>query len=48
MLLAELRIPSTLYTGIGFQRGISGTLCVSAHVLLIKIVLAPESTSASV
>ena len=48
MLLAELRVPSMLYTGMGFHKGISGTLCVSAHVLSIKIVLAPESRSASV
>ena len=48
MLLAVLRVPSTLYTGMGFHKGISGTLCVSAHILLIKIVLAPESRSASV
>ena len=48
MLLAELCVLSTLYTGIGFHKGISGTLCVSAHVLSIKIVLAPKSRSASV
>ena len=45
ILLAEFRVLSMLYTGIGFHKGVSGTLCFSAHVLSIKIVFAPESRS---
>ena len=48
MLPAELHVLSMLYTGMGFHKGISGSSCVSAHVLLIKIVFAPKSRSASV
>ena len=47
ILPAEFRVPSTLYTGMGFHKGVSGTLCFSAHVLSIKMVFAPESRSAS-
>ena len=46
MLPAEFHVPSMLYTGIGFCKGISSTLCFSAHVLSIKMVFAPESRSA--
>ena len=48
ILPAELHVPSMLYTGMGFYKGMSGTLCVLVHALLIKIVLAPESRSASI
>ena len=48
MLPAELHVPSTLKTGIGFRKGISGTLCDLAHCLSIKIVFAPESRRVSV
>ena len=47
MLPAEFCVLSTLYTGMGFHKGISSTLCFSAHVLSIKMVFAPESRSTS-
>ena len=47
ILPAEFHVLSTLYTGIGFRRGTSSTLCFSAHVLSIKMVFAPESRSTS-
>ena len=47
ILPAEFRVLSMLYTGIGFHKGISSTLCFSAHVLLIKIAVVPESRSTS-
>ena len=47
MLPMEFRVLSTLYTGMGFCKGVSGTLCFSAHVLSIKMAFAPESRSAS-
>ena len=46
ILPGEFRVPSTLYTGIGFHKGISRTLCFSAHVLSIKTAFVPESRSA--
>ena len=45
ILPAEFHVPSTLYTGIGFHKGISGTLCFSAHVLSMKMAFAPEPRS---
>ena len=47
ILPVEFHILSMLYTGMGFCKGISGTLCFSAQVLSIKIVFAPESRSMS-
>ena len=47
MLPVEFCVPSTLYTGMGFHKGISGTLCFSAHVLSIKMAFVPKSRSAS-
>ena len=47
ILPAEFHVLPMLYTGIGFCKGISSTLCFSAHVLSIKMVFAPESRSAS-
>ena len=47
MLPTEFCVPSMLYTGMEFHKGISGTLYFSAHVLSIKIAFAPESRSVS-
>ena len=47
ILPVEFCVPSTLYTGIEFHKGLSGTLCFLAHVLSIKIQFASESRSTS-
>ena len=47
ILPVEFRVPSMLYTGMWFYKGVSSTLCFSAHVLSIKMVFVPESRSAS-
>ena len=47
ILPAEFHVLSMLYTGIGFYKGVSSTLCFSAHVLLINMAFVPESRSTS-
>ena len=45
---AELRVPSTLYTGIGFGNGSSGIFLIRAHFPSMNMVLAPLSRRASI
>ena len=45
---AELRVPSTLYTGMGFGIGSSGIFLIRAHFRSMNTVLAPLSRRASI
>ena len=47
ILPGEFHVLSMLYTGIGFCKGVSSTLCFSAYVLSIKMTFVPESRSTS-
>ena len=39
ILPAEFHVPSTLYTGIGFHKGVSSTLCFCTHVQCLHLSL---------
>ena len=45
---AELYVPSTLYTGMGFGNGSSGIFLIRAHFRSMNMVLAPLSRRASI
>ena len=48
MLPAELRVPSTLYTGMGFGNGSNSIFLIRAHFRSMNTVLAPLSRRASI
>ena len=45
---AELHVPSTLYTGMGFSHGSNGIFLIRAHLRSMNTVLAPLSRRASI